>query len=416
MKTFLVSTLLLFSISSVFADKYYSITDGPWSSNTTWSHTKNGPAATTSPNPQDEVIIRHRVVHNTGSTYSHHGNVTIKASGEYRINTGYGSSNYYLFRGSLFDIYGKLWTSSDFHHQQNGTSDSGQLNLQEGSVVEIGDDLILNANSRTIMNTVDCGSARVVDDIYFVGTSSQMCGQGHFIVPDKLRAWNDASAEVFPAVSQFQSQLCDGFVLYANTGDCQNDDPIVTGTGPFDLPVEYLSLDVYWEAETVAIEWQTANELQNDFFTVERSIDGKSFDPITNVEGAGTTDQVSSYKVNDFRPYSGKAFYRIKQTDFDGTSSFSNVIEIEFNQLSPNLVLYPNPVVSDHIMLSGLPRESVFEIKILNIKGAVVKQFISTASMEPERKIELPTNLQSGLYFLSVSAEDFLFTQKIQVQ
>ncbi|MEL6843211.1 MAG: hypothetical protein AAFP02_08345 [Bacteroidota bacterium] len=354
MKYLLAFLLPILSFSSVFATKYYSRVNGDWSSTTTWSLSPNGGPAATTPGQHADVVIRHRVAHHIGSTYVHFGDVKIEASGEYNINTGYGSSNYYLFKGADFNIYGKLWTSSDFHHQQNGTSGNGLLSLQEGSIVEIGDDLILNADSRTIMNTVDCGSARVVDDIYFVGTGSQMCGVGHFIVPDALRAWNDAGSEVFPAINQYQSQLCNDFVLYANTGNCQNDIPIVTGTGPFDLPVEYLSFDVQWEDENVSIQWETASEQQNDFFTVERSIDGKVFSSLTQVNGAGTTDQISQYQAYDFRPYSGTAYYRIKQTDFDGTSSYSNIVELDFDRLSPSISLYPNPVVSNIITLGGL--------------------------------------------------------------
>ena len=67
-------------------------------------------------------------------------------------------------------------------------------------------------------------------------------------------------------------------------------------------------------------------------------------------------------------------------------------------------------------MLSGLTRENAYEIKIIDMKGAVVKQFISTSSLEADRKIDISANLQTGIYFLSVSSEDFLFTQKIQVQ
>lgn len=118
--------------------------------------------------------------------------------------------------------------------------------------------------------------------------------------------------------------------------------PITLGSSGLDnpLPVELLSFNATAENEKVNLKWVTASELNNDFFTVQHSTDGVEFTGIGNVDGQGTKQSATTYNFVDVSPMAGTNYYRLKQTDFDGTSSYSNIIAIN---LDLEWLLYPNP-------------------------------------------------------------------------
>jgi hypothetical protein len=118
--------------------------------------------------------------------------------------------------------------------------------------------------------------------------------------------------------------------------------PITLGSSGLDnpLPVELLSFNATAENEKVNLKWITASELNNDFFTVQHSTDGVEFTSLGNVAGQGTKQSATTYNFVDASPMAGINYYRLKQTDFDGTSSYSNIIAIN---LDLEWLLYPNP-------------------------------------------------------------------------
>lgn len=119
--------------------------------------------------------------------------------------------------------------------------------------------------------------------------------------------------------------------------------PITLGSSDLanPLPVELIRFTATAEHESVKLNWTTASELNNDFFTVQHSTNGVEFTSLGIVKGKGTTQNSSSYEFIDEAPQAGVNYYRLKQTDFDGTSDFSNVVAVN---LSLEWMLYPNPV------------------------------------------------------------------------
>lgn len=77
--------------------------------------------------------------------------------------------------------------------------------------------------------------------------------------------------------------------------------------------------------KTVLLEWTTASEENNDYFTIERSIDGMQWNSIGRINGAGTSSSTHTYSLEDTKPVAGISYYRLKQTDFNGKSSYSSV-------------------------------------------------------------------------------------------
>jgi hypothetical protein len=110
------------------------------------------------------------------------------------------------------------------------------------------------------------------------------------------------------------------------------------------LPVELTRFSGVRENENIKLAWTTASEINNSFFTVERSQDGKAFETIGMVNGAGNSKVSLQYSLIDTKPYQGISYYRLKQTDFDDSYKYSNVIRVNYDGDIEFLVeVYPNP-------------------------------------------------------------------------
>ncbi len=98
------------------------------------------------------------------------------------------------------------------------------------------------------------------------------------------------------------------------------------------LPIELLSFTAQPENNSyVKLNWVTATETNNNFFTVERSQDGIEFEDLNTVKGSGTTSVKHSYESFDYAPYKGISYYRIKQTDYDGKYTYSDIQSVNFS-------------------------------------------------------------------------------------
>lgn len=229
--------ILSFHLLPLQADIFYSRIDGPWKSASTWSEDPSGsPVATGYPTDLDTVEIYHEVVLALNRHYTHFGNILIGVDARLETDrTGLGKR--FVFAGTKMDIWGEFVCDGDFYVGRDWSSDTPELVVFEDAYFEIGDDLILCGGSATYIHTTSCGSAFAADDIYFRGPDAFMCGSGHFIVPDKLRIWDDSGGELLGAGSyeEVGDQLCDGFPIYADALTCEVQVPVVTGTGAYTL-------------------------------------------------------------------------------------------------------------------------------------------------------------------------------------
>lgn len=166
-------------------------------------------------------------------------------------------------------------------------------------------------------------------------------------------------------------------------GDC-------TGCGNF-LPIELVSFNAYKKDLFVKLDWATATESNNHFFTIERAEDSKNFLEMAQVMGAGNSNELTQYSYTDERPILGDNYYRLKQTDYDGQSSYSNVVVVKMSS-DQKVTLYQSPDGSlslqfaegvtnaqvEVIDLSGrlLYRNPQVEAKSLRIENMPVNQYL----------------------------------------
>ncbi len=109
-----------------------------------------------------------------------------------------------------------------------------------------------------------------------------------------------------------------------------------------ELPVELAEFLAYQEKDKVTLMWITFSEVDNDYFTIERSANGRDFEALETVQGAGNSTQARVYERHDFNPIPGDNYYRIKNTSFSGEVEYSPIRIVE---ISPKRInVFPNPV------------------------------------------------------------------------
>ena len=134
------------------------------------------------------------------------------------------------------------------------------------------------------------------------------------------------------------------------------------------LPVEFLSCTVQRENDfMISINWETASESMNDYFKIEKSMDGQTWNQLGKIDGAGTKSSHSSYQYIDTVRNQGIIYYRLSQHDFNGNSEILTVQSIEIH--NSTVVIYPNPAVSNaHVVYS----DKISEIQVYDKSGQVV--------------------------------------------
>lgn len=173
-----------------------------------------------------------------------------------------------------------------------------------------------------------------------------------------------------------------------------------TGNNP--LPIELLSFHAKPYNNTVLLSWETASEINNDFFSLERSTDAINFYKIGEVDGSGTSVEPVKYFYVDENPFQGISYYRLKQTDFDGSYEYFPAIAVEINEEEAfTLTIFPNPVLKGndvYVGVNGISNNEVIKLKLLNWLG----EEIDVTEIYKNSNYLISENLSAGTYFMKV--------------
>jgi len=166
------------------------------------------------------------------------------------------------------------------------------------------------------------------------------------------------------------------------------------------LPIELISFDAKAnDQNNVELLWQTAAEINNDFFTIEKSKDAESWKEVSTIDGAGNSSEKLSYKSIDERPYSGISYYRLKQTDFDGKFTYSPIEVVTLDRLEENQInIYPNPG-TDLMTIEGNKVE-LAEFALFNIYGQNVTASLKMINQNSSGITIDISRLSNGIYTL----------------
>lgn len=198
----------------------------------------------------------------------------------------------------------------------------------------------------------------------------------------------------------------DWTVSYNNTYSCGTSLSGATYGGPgitFPLPVEIVTFEVTLVDGFVEILWESGSEINNDFYTLERSIEGDEWVFVAKEKGANNSNELLTYTVLDPIQKNGKIYYRLSQTDYDGKKEFFPIKSISLDNLEGEqiLLVYPNPA-SNAVYISGNNLENA-RCNLLDMNGRPIEVRV----LEKDGTIVILTdNVANGMYTLEIVFEN----------
>jgi hypothetical protein len=186
------------------------------------------------------------------------------------------------------------------------------------------------------------------------------------------------------------------------------------------LPIElvYFLAEALPSQKAVRLDWATAMELENDFFTIERSRDGINFYKVAEIPGAGTHSGLLEYSFTDITALEGTSYYRLKQTDIGGRSfSYSEVVRVQLPFGKQDITPFPNPVRQNKILqfsLSGNWEETLpIELMVFSQNGTLVQRLEAEIPLERVISLDIPPNWAPGIYLIKVRQGVYQTTKRV---
>lgn len=194
------------------------------------------------------------------------------------------------------------------------------------------------------------------------------------------------------------------------SGTCSGQ-PISTWSGDVQssttLPVELLSFEGRQSSENILLNWQTASEINNDKFEIEKSQNGRDFFKIGEMDGIGNSSHLQNYSFKIKSLINGISYYRLKQIDFDGQFEYSEVISVNFKEESGQLgYFYPNPSKSGMVNLDySAQKEDEITISVFDMTGKLVVNQIQKVSKGQNNLTFDFSFLNKGIYIVKIGDE-----------
>ncbi len=273
--------------------------------------------------------------------------------------------------GADLDVSGNVTVGGDVSLAGTAT-----LNMDTDGVLDISGDFDLGTT--TVINTMLGSEIMVGGDLLAKGSGASVNGDGTLSVA----GYTNDMVTVAPSVNNSTTLL----------------------------PIELTTFTANVQSGSVQVFWSTASEENNDYFTLERSVDGVSFEEIYYEAGAGNSSVTLSYNYSDMPEAAGMYYYRLKQTDYDGACTYSDVVSVNFALETVR--------ESAQVWVSGAGLHIAFEESVRQVNVQLVNlagQLLGQESFNEGANFQINTqNLQTGLTLVILrSGEELLKTQKV---
>lgn len=419
-----IATLFVALLTSIaHSTTYTTLHNGDWSnSSSLWSTNGVTPCGCTpGNNPSGDIIyVNHELeassnIFLSGSTQLNvgingnlAGGIVLEInSGEMNILGDVNLKKLKLFSGSVINLTGALLSLT------GRMTVYGTVNIDAGYLHITGGNLIVYPSG--IFNTMNAGKVDVVGgNIWNCGVFN-ICSNCCFTSTGN---WKNESTGVISGTGSATSTL--GNIHNSGTWGTN----VTWCSAGFDfgmpspenclsatencsialLPVELMKFESQILSNNdIFISWTTATERDNDYFTVHRSLNGFDWIDLETIKGAGNSDSPVEYAHIDYNVPAGMYYYRLKQTDFDGTASFSEIISTNIVGKDTPPVVYPNPIrTSEKLFIDQLYSESG-TIQIVDNYGRILEEISIPKQHQPEFEIPLKKQLSQGTYILRIT-------------
>ncbi len=167
------------------------------------------------------------------------------------------------------------------------------------------------------------------------------------------------------------------------------------------LPVELVDFKATTIGKQVELSWITAAEINNSHFEIERSLDGARFDFLGQKEGFGTSNTNNYYNFMDTEAVPGETYYRLKQVDYNGDYTYSDVVSVRIDSDQVIVNVSPNPVTNTTVVRLGTDVAPNTVLELLSSTGQIVRTY---KVQDDASSLEIDmTGLAEGIYLLSVA-------------
>ncbi|MEY4604870.1 MAG: putative adhesin [Bacteroidota bacterium] len=363
----------------------------------------------------NSIVADNRCTSNGGAVFISGANLTV--SGSYFLNnSSYGGSGP-KYGGAVTIGRGATVSFTNCKFENNTVSNSGN-----GGAISMYT-AIAGAGSTAVLNVTNCS---------FVNNSATS-GSGNHIY---ARAGNSNPAQVNINQSTFSSSVTS--ILNENTAtiSIQNSgNPSTSGSVSFSntvlasttatpsypalqgscygvvLPVEFIDLMSSCDNNARLLTWSVASEHNNDYYTVEAGNHQGEFEVIATVGGAGNSSEELRYQL----PVRDAAYYRLSQTDYDGTRVELKTISAGSCADSGSEIVYFDQLHAFDVFLVQT-HGSHFEYELVNSVGQVIEHGSNSIENNKLQRIFLKSFCSDGMYFLHVTAGSVVLTEKFMIR
>jgi hypothetical protein len=375
----LLLTLVLLS-SCVFAQLRTVIADGNWEDPTRWA---GGNIATVF---TDDVLM------------NNNRDITLNSPSTFTIGT---------FTAGNSCILAIL----------NGASlTTGAFTVPNGLNLTVNGNLTINGNLDVTnnINITVTGTFTINGNIVVNNNSSFSVTSGAIAVSGNFTGGNNTAISLTTP-----GGMSVGGNLFVDNGSTLGGNGILsvggTCTGPIcgdsQLPIELLYFKATATLENVQLQWATASELNFDYFGIEKSFDAITFFQIGKVDGHGTSTIKHNYSFIDEKATLGRAYYRLREVDFDGYEKTFSIAVADFTN-TKKITLFPNPAMDGQVNLElNFRPQNDLLISIVDLRGIILSEFKAN-----QQSFSVPLDLSAGTYFVMVQGSDFRSVNKLLVK
>ena len=342
------------------------------------------------------INVGGKITLGSSSSYFHISNTPIIVSGDFNVN---GSASLASIGPSL-NIGGNWNNTGAVATSLNATLNvAGNLyNTGSSSLVFNGATIIGGLVTGTGATTITANSTFQITGALALSGSAYLDGTG-------IVSWGSFSTDG------------SGSAIVCVNGTRYDTDPISQATEPVThsidlsfcaelLPVLLTYFEAKKNMDEIVLQWQTASEINSNYFVVERSKDGVSFETVGWLASAGTSNKILNYQLVDQNPILGQSYYRLKQFDFDGAFEIFKVVEIDFKDENSRIqfAVYPT-IVDENVTFSFISMEDrMYSLEIINDMGNIIKKTGIAATKGLNNFSSSLLEYSSGCYFARISS------------
>ncbi len=243
---------------------------------------------------------------------------------------------------------------------------------------------------------------------------------GALVTPSQVNSWQTLTFVYSPSANIVNPV----FSLYNSQSNGSGNDfgideikivstPLSSGS----LPVTLINFTAQAQTAGVVLKWNTATEIDNDHFEIQRSTDGIAFDAIGTVKGAGNSNTLKSYSFADATPITGNDYYRLKQVDKNGNTQYSTteVVTVAAAAGTHSMTIYPNPAGSQFTIALKNSSAQAGTVSLIDLSGKQVF-YSSAAAGSSQVQVVLNGKIAPGVYIVRLNSNNETLFSKIIIR